>query len=105
MARVPLGASVPPLPVHLVPTVEAIDADFIAETNGRERIDASTTDDMLRAAEIFVRRRLPSLDVIRKTDPDARRIFASDIRDIDRIAFPDIQLILQLMSHFSPPPS
>ena len=29
-------------------------------------------------------------------------MFVSDLRDIDRLAFPDIQLILQLLSHFSP---
>ena len=66
-ARVPVGAAVPPLPPHLVPTDDAIAAEFIAETNGRERFETATTDDFLLAAKIFARYRLPSLAVIRQT--------------------------------------
>ena len=93
---------VPALPAHLAPAVECLAADLMAETAGRERFELFSYDDMLTAAEIFVRYRLPSLAVIRQTDRDARRMFVSDLREIERLAFPDLQLILQLLNHFSP---
>ena len=93
---------VPVLPAHMAPAVDRLAADLTAETRGRERFELFDEADMLTAAEIFVRYRLPTLAVIRQTDRDARRMFVSDLRDIERLAFPDLQLILQLLSHFSP---
>ena len=48
------------------------------------------------------RYRLPTLDVIRRTALDARRMFLSDLRQLDRRSFPDMQLIMQLLEHFKP---
>ena len=93
---------VPELLPHMAPAVHRLAADFVSETAGRERFELFSPDDMFAAAELFVRYRLPSLAVLRQTDRDARRMFVSDLRDIDRLAFPDLQLILQLLSHFSP---
>ena len=64
--------------------------------------ETSTPGDMPNAAGIFVRYRPPSLDVIRQTCRGARRMFISDSRGIARLAFPDIQPILQMLSHLSP---
>ena len=99
--RIPFEA-VPPLPEHLFPTVLALAADFAEETKGSERFETDSREDMLRAAGIFARYRLPPLAAIRQTDRDARRMFVSDLRDIERLAFPDIRLMISLISHFTP---
>ena len=93
---------VPELHPHLAPAVGLLADNLSRETAGRERFELFTPADLRAAAEIFVRYRLPTLGVIRQTDQVARRMFVSDLRDIERLAFPDLQLILQLLSHFSP---
>ena len=46
------------------------------------------------------RYRLPTLYVIRRAALDARRMFLSDLRQLDRRSSPDMQLITQLLEHF-----
>ena len=76
--------------------------ELCAETRGRERFETASEHYMWQAAGTFARYRLTSLAVIRQTDRDARRMFLSDSRELGRRSFPEMQLIMQLLSHFSP---
>ena len=57
---------------------------------------------MCQEAGTFVRYRLTSLDVIRQADRDARRMLLSDLMELGRMFFHEMQLPMQLLSHFSP---
>ena len=85
-----------------IPLIERLLAEILAETNGRDRFAAASHADFRMAAETFVRYRLTSLNVIRQTDAAARRMFLSDLRELDRRSFPEMQLITQLLGHFTP---
>ena len=54
------------------------------------------------AAYTHVRYRLSSLAIIRHTERDARRLFLSELRGDERKSFPEMQLLMQLFSHFAP---
>ena len=56
----------------------------------------------MEAASSLVRYRLTTLAVIRHTERDARRLFLSELRENERKSFPEIQLLMQLFSHFQP---
>ena len=58
--------------------------------------------EMREATETLIRYRVVSMDVLRKTDRDARSIFARDIREGDRRTSPQMQLALQILGHFAP---
>ena len=75
-------AQVPLLDFRLIPVVRALTADLTAETAGRDRFQTVTPTDLFDAAETFARYRLTSLDIIRHTDRDARRMFLSDLREL-----------------------
>ena len=71
-------------------------------TAGRERLEAFTAQDMEQAAETLVRYRLCNLSTIRHAERDARRLFLSELMDNERKSFPELQLLMQLFSHFAP---
>ena len=73
-------------------------AELLHETDGRGRFQTVTPSDLYRVAATFARYRVTSLDVIRRTDRCARRMFLSELRDWGRRTCPD----MQLLSHFSP---
>ena len=58
--------------------------------------------DFLRVAETFARYRLTSLDIIRRADRVARRMSLSDLWELGRRPFHQMQPIMQLMAHFTP---
>ena len=97
-----MDALAPILAVHQVPLVTALTADLVRETDGRELFSAFVEEDFHTAATTFVRYRLSTLAIIRQTDRDARRMFLADLRDLGRKAFPEMQLLMQLLSHFAP---
>ena len=94
--------NIPPIERHLLPLVEALTADLERETRGSGSPNAFFPPDFHQAAETLVRYRLSTLQIIRQTDKDARRMFLADLRDLGRKAFPEMQLLMQLFSHFSP---
>ena len=85
-----------------IPLIETLLAETLAETNGRDRFAAATHADFRMAAETFVRYRLTSLNVIRQTDAAARRMFLSDLRELGRRSFPEMQLAMLMLGHFTP---
>ena len=85
---------------HLRPMVEALTADLVRETAGRRNFSAFYPSAFHQAAEALVRYRLSSLQIIRQTDKDARRMSLSDLRDVGRKAFPEMQLEMQIFFHF-----
>ena len=85
---------------NLRPLVEALTADLVRETAGRECFSAFYPPDFHQAAETLVRYRLSTLQIVRQTDKDARRMFLSDLRDLGRKAFPEMQLLMQLFFSF-----
>ena len=85
-----------------MPAVRALAADLTTETAGRDRFQTVTPTDLFDAAETFARYRLTSLDIIRHTDRGSRRVFLSDLRELGRRSFPQMQLIMQLLAHFTP---
>ena len=97
-----MDALAPMLAVHQVPQVTALTADLVRETAGRELFSAFVEEDFHTAAMTLVRYRLSTLAIIRQTDRDARRMFLADLRDLERKAFPEMQLLMQLLSHFAP---
>ena len=91
-----------PMDPILLPMVGALAGELVAETRGRERFATSPERDIWREAGTFARYRLASLAVIRRADRDDRRMFISDLRELDRRSFPEMQLLMQLLSHFWP---
>ena len=67
-----------------------------------ERFETASEHDMWQADGTFSRYRLASLAVIRHAGRDARRAFLPDLWELGRRSFPEMQLIMQLLSHFSP---
>ena len=72
------------------------------ETAGRDRFAGYTDEDFHQAAETLVRYRLSTLDMIRHTERGARRLFLSECREADQKPFTEMQLLMQLFSHFEP---
>ena len=95
-------AHVPSLGHRHLPAAHSLTAELITETAGRDRFQTVTPSGFLNAAETFPRYRLTSLDIIRHADMVARRMSLSDLRDIGRRSFAQMQLAMQLMSHFAP---
>ena len=85
-----------------LPMVDSIYAGLSLETRGRDRCATDSETDLYNAAETLVRYRLGSFAIIRRTDRDARRMFLSDLRVLDRLPFPEMQLTMQLLAHFAP---
>ena len=81
--------------------INTLTADLMAETLGRERFEAFFRPDFLQAAETLAMYRISTIAVIRQTDKDARRMFSSDPRDLERKTFPETQLLMQLFPHFA----
>ena len=97
-----LLARAPVLDPRHMPLVRSLSAEISEEISGRGRFLTVSPDDIIDAATIYIRYRLPTLDVIRHTALGARRIFLSDLRQLDRRSFPEMQLIMQLLEHFRP---
>ena len=85
-----------------MPVAHALNAELTAETAGRDRFHTIAPTDLYHAAETFARYRLTSLGIIRRADMDARRMFFADLRGLAAALPPQMQLIAQLMSHFTP---
>ena len=90
------------LPPQLQPVVGAPAVDLALETNGRDSIPAFIPEDFALASETLVRYRLSAVAIIRQTDRDTRRTPLSDLRDLERKAFPGILLLAHLFSHIAP---
>ena len=97
-----VDALAPMLAAHQLPLVTALAADIVRETAGRDLFSAFAEEDFHTAAMTFARYRLSTLATIRQTDRDARRMFLSDLRELGRKAFPEMQLLMQLSAHFAP---
>ena len=95
-------AQVPALGPRLLPAVQALTDDLTAETAGRDRFQTITPAYLRHAAETFAHYRLTSLGIIRHTDRDARRMFLSYLGELDHLPSPQMQLIMQLLAHFTP---
>ena len=72
---------------HLRPLVSAATADLVRETAGAERFSAFYPPYFIQSSETLVRYRLTTLEIIRQTAKDARRMFLADLRDMERKAF------------------
>ena len=96
-----VDAIAPLMAVRQMPLVGTLLADLIRETAGRDRFAAFGREDLRAAALTLARYRLSTLAIIRQTDKDARRMFLSDLRDLERQAFPEMQLLMQLLAHFA----
>ena len=116
-------ARAPALGPRRFPLIHSLAAEIFDEISGRGRFLTVSFDDIREAAATFgpfffclaqmaffftvlrfvlSRYRLPTLDAIRHTALDARRMFLSDLRQLDRRSFPDTHLITQLLEHFKP---
>ena len=102
MIRPHVDALAPILAVHQLPLVTALKDDLVRETAGRELSSAFVSEDSHAAAMTFVRYRLSTLAIIRQKYRGARRMFLSDLRELGRKEFPEMQLFTQLLSHFAP---
>ena len=85
-------ALAPILAAHQLPLVDSLTADLARETAGREVFSPFGEEDMRTAALTLVRYRLSTMAIIRQTDRGARRMFISDLRELERKAFPEMQL-------------
>ena len=62
--------------------VEALAADLVRETRGRERFSAFPVEEFSVAAATLVRYRIGSLEVLRQTQKDARTLFIRDLASL-----------------------
>ena len=92
----------PLLADHQLPQVEALTDHLALQTAGRELFSAFAGEDFHTDAMTLVRYRMSTLAIIRQADRGARRMFISDLRELGRKAFPEMQLLLQLPAHFAP---
>ena len=97
-----MGAPAPQLPPRLYGAVRDSASDLNMEIDGAGRFSSDTPEDLLLATETFARYRLTTLPIIRQSDLLERRMFLQDIRELDRISFPEMQMTTQMMPHFSP---
>ena len=82
--------------------INQLSSELLAETAGRDRFADFSELDLRQAATTLVRYRLSSLATIRHTERDARRLFLSELRENERKSFPEMQLLMQIFSHFAP---
>ena len=75
------------------PLVAALLADITQEIAGRDRFAGFMPPDLLRAAETLVRYRLSTLEIIRHTERDARRLFLAECQHSEQQSFPELQLL------------
>ena len=75
------------------PLVAALLADITLEIAGRDRFAGFMPPDLLRAAETLVRYRLSTLEIIRHTERDARRLFLAECQHSEQQSFPELQLL------------
>ena len=80
----------------------ALSADLIRGTDGQELFPTFVEEDSHKADMTFARYRLSTLATTHQADRDARRMLLADLRDLERKAFPEMQLLTQLLSHFAP---
>ena len=97
-----MAAPAPQLTEQQFEAAHAPSADLVAETDGRDRFAASAPEDLLLEAGTFPRYRLTTMPIIRQTDLMARRMFLHDLRELGRMSSPELQLIMQLLSHSTP---
>ena len=97
-----MGPPAPQLGPRLYEAVRDLADELIIETDGRERVASSTPEDLLVAAETFARCRLTTLPIIRQSDLVARSMSPQDLRELDRLSFPEMQQVMQILSHFTP---
>ena len=97
-----VDALAPILAAHQLPQAAALTEDLVRETAGRGLSSAFAEEDFRTAALALVRYRLSALAIIRQTDRGARRMFLPDLREMGRKAFPEMQLLMQLLAHFAP---
>ena len=75
-------------------------SDFLVLCRGR--FAAFPPAEIRDAAVTLVLYRVASLDVLRMTDRDARSMFMRDLREGGRMSFPQMQLTMRILGHFSP---
>ena len=97
-----MDALAPMLAEHQLPLVIALTGDLARETSGMDLFSGFAEEDFRTDAMTFVRYRLSTLAIIRQTDRGARRMFLADLRELERQAFPEMQLLMQLLAHFAP---
>ena len=74
----------------------------MTETLHREKFSDFAESDVDEADAFLFRYRIRSLDILRRTDKDPRTFLAQDLRDIERLSFPEIRFIFQLFAHILP---
>ena len=96
------AARIPQLQEGAADLVSTLANDLLRETAGRERFAGFSEPDIRQAADSLVRYRLSTLEIIRHTERDARRLFLAEIREAEGKSFPELHLLMQLFSHFQP---
>ena len=94
-------APVPHLGVRRLPMADAPAAELTQATAGSDRFLTVTPADLYHSAETCVMYRLTSLDISRRAERGARRLFPADLREFRRRSFHEMQLVAGRLSHFS----
>ena len=82
------------------PRVVTLADEIFRATRGRGRFATFPRGEFTAAATILARYRIPSLEILRQTKKEARQMFLRDLREIERLSFPEMQLLLQILGHF-----
>ena len=82
--------------------MDALLRGLTQETDGRGRFVGFAAADLLQASETLVWYRLSTLEIIRYTERDARRLFLNECRGAERNAFREMQLLIHLVANFAP---
>ena len=81
------------------PLVESLVNELVDLTRTHARFAERTQNELLSAATDFVRYRFRSLDAVKRATKEARRYFLDDLRKVERKAFPELSLIIELFDH------
>ena len=85
-----------------IPRVTQLANAIRRETRGVRRFAAFQVGEFADAAQIMVRYRIQSMEVLRRTQKDARAMFARDLREVERRSFPEMHLPIQILGNFPP---
>ena len=73
--------------------------ELLGLRNSHARFREVGENQVLHAANCFVRYKMRSLESIKRATREARRYFSDDLRKVERLGFPQVAFIIELFDH------
>ena len=96
------GAQLGPGPVlraEDLPIVHDLVGELLGLRETHARFKDVDDNQVLHAANCFVRYKMRSIEAIKRATRDARRYFLDDLRKVERQGFPQVAFIIELFDH------